>query len=62
MRPEQGMQAETLVHEILHGCIEDSGISLPEKKEERLIRALSPRLAAFMADNKDVVREILKAL
>ena len=55
-------QAEVLIHEILHGLFMDSGMDLKRKKEEKLVRALSPRLAAFLADNPTEVRHLLSML
>lgn len=43
--------AESLLHEALHCCFADSGINLDREKEEWIVSALSPRLAALIADN-----------
>lgn len=55
-------QAQVLVHEIFHALFFDAGHPVRRKKEEKLIRTLSPRLTAFLADNPTEVRELLKML
>lgn len=60
-RPAQ-VQAETLLHEIMHGLIHDAGLDFEDDDEELLVKRLAPRLAAFMGDNKAAVRAISEAL
>lgn len=55
-------QAETFIHEVVHAILADIGVAQPEEDEEKMVRRLSPRLAAFMADNPDAVRELLRML
>lgn len=55
-------QAEVLIHEVLHGIFLDSGARLPRKKEEKLVRLLSPRITAFLADNPAEIRHLLQML
>ena len=50
------LQRETLIHEILHALLEDSGISsLNGQKliniEEIIVSILSPRISAFIQEN-----------
>jgi hypothetical protein len=52
-------QAETIIHECLHAILKDAGMA---DHEEALVERLAPRLAAFMADNPDEVRELLRML
>jgi len=54
--------ATLLLHETLHVLLDDAGVALPRKDEERIVTALAPRLAAFLADNPDAVRELLAML
>ena len=55
---------EMVIHEILHGLIDDSGLDIDanEVDEEMIVRALAPRVTAFLADNPDQVRELLAML
>lgn len=55
-------QAETIVHEVLHALMHDSGADWTNDDEENIVRWLTPRLTAFLADNPDQVREILDML
>lgn len=41
---------ETMLHEILHGLFENTGIDT-EVDAERIVRLLTPRLHAFLKDN-----------
>lgn len=46
------IQAQTLVHEIVHALVHDSGYGFDSpESEERFVSAFSPRLTAFFADN-----------
>ncbi len=56
-----GQKADTFVHEVLHALITDAGLAMGED-EEKFVRALAPRLTAFLGDNKVEVRELLKVL
>jgi len=49
---------ETLLHEILHVCLEDSG-HMDEALEEKVIRIISPRLIHILAENADLRDYIL---
>lgn len=55
---KQDQKEETLVHEILHGCIRQSGLRqrLNDTKndvtEEQIVNAISPMLHAVLKDNK----------
>lgn len=60
-RPPDAL-AESLLHEVLHALLEDSGGEWSGKVEERIVGALSPRLAAFIRDNPEAVREITRML
>lgn len=59
-----GAMAETFVHEVLHGLCADAGIravmSWDREDEERVVTVLAPRLASFLRDNPDQVRELLR--
>jgi len=55
-------QAETLVHEILHALIEDTGREWDDDEEELIVSRLSPRLTAFVRDNATLVGELLQML
>lgn len=54
--------AEDLLHEIVHALLLDAGADLERDDEERVCTVLGPRLAAFMADNKTAVHELLDML
>lgn len=54
--------AFTLIHETLHALFEDIGLDWPREEEERMVERLTPRLAAFLADNPEQVRELLAVL
>lgn len=53
----EALVRETLVHELLHALLDDSGcpITTDEENEETWIRALSPRLYAALVENPDLV-------
>lgn len=55
-------KAEILIHEVLHALFFDAGLLLDADREETLVQALSPRLAAFLGDNPNEVRELLRRL
>ena len=66
-------QAELLIHEITHALVDNAGYNPwwrtkegaeddEDDAEEMLVRAIAPRLAAFMADNPAAVRELLVML
>jgi hypothetical protein len=54
--------AESLLHEALHCCFNDSGINLDREKEEWIVSTLSPRLAALIADNPKFFEYLLAEL
>lgn len=58
LRPDK--EAEVLVHEILHALISDAALDWPREEEEKFVARVTPRLAAFIADNPKVITEILK--
>lgn len=51
-----------LLHECLHAWCEDAGAGWDRDDEEKIASALAPRLTAFLADNPDAVRELLRML
>lgn len=53
---------EKLLHECIHGWCDDAGRPFPAKVEERIATMLAPRIAAFLADNKGAVHELLDML
>jgi hypothetical protein len=57
---ESDLGKVTLLHECLHVLLDDVIYSTQglnnEDKEEAMIRLLSPRLLAFLKDNKDLVK------
>lgn len=57
-------QADTLLHEAVHAMFSDAGLNtvFNHEQEETLVAGLTPRLSAFISDNKDVVRELLRVL
>ena len=59
---DKRQQADTLVHEVMHAMFFDAGLQDGDEFEERVVSALAPRLTAFLADNKDVVRQIMRVL
>ena len=54
--------AETVIHEALHAIVADAGIGWSHEDEERAVSLLAPRIAALLADNEDVVHELLDML
>jgi hypothetical protein len=50
-------QNETLIHEILHGLLDNTGID--EINTDQITKALSPRLYAFLVDNPDFQQKLL---
>lgn len=54
--------ASLLIHESLHAIFDDSGIEIPREEEERFVSILTPRIAAYLRDNPDAVRELLRML
>lgn len=53
---------ETIIHECLHAIIDDSGIEIQSEDEESIIRHISPRIAAWIYDNSDLMNAIRKGL
>lgn len=49
------VEREVLMHEVLHACIEVSGLD-DEEAEERVIRALAPTLVDVLQRNPKLVR------
>lgn len=60
-RPPDAL-AETLIHEVLHALIYDAGTEWDNDQEEQAVRLISPRLAAFMRDNREACVELLNML
>ena len=55
--------AETLLHEIGHGIVNECGYDFPtDAEEEKFIDGFSRVLTQVMGDNKTLIRAILKAL
>ena len=54
--------ASLVIHESLHAIFDDSGIEIPRDEEERFVSILTPRLTAFLADNPEQVRELIRML
>lgn len=54
---EEDMKAETLLHEILHGICEATGIScsFDEKEEETFIATISPLLLDVLRVNEEIL-------
>jgi len=53
--------ADTIVHELLHAMVHESGLRAVKKwDEETVVSLLSPVLTCFLADNPDLVRNIVK--
>lgn len=48
---------ETLIHEILHGLLDNTGID--EINTDMITQALAPRLSAFLVDNPNFQQNIL---
>lgn len=42
---------ELILHELLHACVEDSGVNLSDEICEIFIRALAPRLSSLLASD-----------
>ena len=42
---------ELLIHELMHACLEDSGIILQDEVCEAFIKAISPRLNGLLSNN-----------
>lgn len=60
-RPPQ-MQAEVVLHEVMHALLHDAGLDFEGDDEERLVKTLTPRLAAFLVDNKSAVARLTELL
>jgi hypothetical protein len=50
------VQQESLLHELLHAIVKQTGMNLDEDKEETLIRTLSPFILMMIRRNPDLVR------
>ncbi len=55
---ETTFQNETLIHEILHGLLDNTGID--EINTDQITKALAPRLHALLVDNPDFQKKILE--
>jgi hypothetical protein len=58
----EARQAHLLIHEILHGLFDDSGINLDREREEQLVEALTPRFTALLADNRGAIEALWQML
>ena len=61
-----GQLIDTLMHEVMHALWEDTGATritfAPEEdpdNEEKFIRLMSPRLTAFLLENKEFMAELM---
>lgn len=54
----ESRQAHLVVHEVLHALFDDSGLNPPRDEEERLVEALTPRVTAFLADNRGAIEAL----
>ncbi|NBB81654.1 MAG: hypothetical protein GVY36_19800 [Verrucomicrobia bacterium] len=52
--------ANTLLHEILHGCFHVGSLGLEHDEEERIVTVLTNQLIAAMQDSPDVFRWIMR--
>lgn len=61
MCPQQ--KAQSGVHEILHACFKQSGLSMlfDSKQEEEIVRRLEPYVYGVIKENPDLVKYIQKA-
>jgi hypothetical protein len=54
----KAVQAQTIVHEILHAIFDDAGVDFEHEMEERLVGMLSPRVTAFIVDNPAAIHAL----
>jgi len=54
------VQQESLMHELLHAIIKQTGLQWEEEKEETVIRTLSPFILMMLRDNPDFVAWLSK--
>lgn len=54
--------AATVLHELLHAVFHDIGIDWSPDDEERMVERLTPRIAAFLADNPEQVGVLVAVL
>jgi len=55
---EKTFQKEILIHEILHGLLDNTGIA--EINTDKITEALAPRIYAFLVDNPDFQKKLLQ--
>lgn len=55
-------RAETILHEILHALLYDSGMNLDREEEEKVVSVLAPRLTALFHDNPNEIRALVETL
>lgn len=55
-------KAEVSLHEVLHALFHIADIQLSHSQEEKVVRALTPHMAAFLADNPAYVKYLLSNL
>lgn len=49
----------TVVHEVLHACLHETGLTLNPEQEEEFITCLAPRLLEALQQNPTLVRYLL---
>lgn len=54
--------AEILIHEIMHAILWEAGLSWNDENAELWIRRVSPRVAAFFADNPKEIKALVALL
>jgi hypothetical protein len=54
-----GLKRETLLHELLHCCVLQSGLQCDYDEEERIVASLSPLILQVLRDNEDIVEYLL---
>jgi len=54
---DAGFQKETLLHEILHGLLDNTGVE--DINTDQITKALAPRLHAFLIDNQGFQQYLL---
>jgi hypothetical protein len=55
-------KGNTILHEILHAIFMDKGLELEDKLEERIVLATANGLVAFIRDNPEFAKQLLKLL
>lgn len=55
-------KGNTILHEILHAIMMDKGVELDDALEERIVLATANGLVAFIRDNPEFSKQLLKLL